>query len=66
VAPTLVLAGTDSRLYVGVAENVYRFQPLLFTSEDLEMLHGLNERISFANYERMLRFYIGLMEAGAM
>jgi carboxypeptidase PM20D1 len=66
VAPGLVLAGTDSRHYAEVAENVYRFQPILLTSEDLEMPHGLNERLSVDNFERMIRFYIGLMEAGAM
>jgi carboxypeptidase PM20D1 len=66
VAPALVLAGTDSRHYADVAENVYRFQPILLTAEDLEMPHGLNERLSVANFERMIRFYVGLMEAGAM
>ncbi len=66
VAPGLVLGGTDSRHYVDVAENVYRFQPMILTSADLEMLHGLNERLSVANLERMIRFYIGLVEAGAM
>jgi carboxypeptidase PM20D1 len=66
VAPALVLAGTDSRHYTDVAENVYRFQPILLTAEDLEMPHGLNERISIVNFERQIRFYIGLMEAGAM
>ncbi|WP_395644653.1 M20/M25/M40 family metallo-hydrolase [Terricaulis sp.] len=66
VAPGLVLAGTDSRHYTDVAENVYRFQPILFTNEDLEMPHGVNERLTIENFERMIRFYIGLMEAGAM
>jgi len=66
VAPGLVLAGTDSRHYAGVAENVYRFQPILLSAEDLERPHGLNERISIVNFERTIRFYIGLMEAGAM
>jgi carboxypeptidase PM20D1 len=66
VAPALVLAGTDSRHYTDVAENVYRFQPMVFSNEDLEMPHGLNERITTENLERMIRFYIGLMEAGAM
>lgn len=66
VAPGLVLAGTDSRHYANVAENVYRFQPILLTAEDLERPHGLNERLTVANLERMVRFYIGLMEAGAM
>lgn len=66
VAPGLMLAGADARHYEGVAENVYRFQPVLFTPEDLQGIHGLNERISVANFDRMIRFYIGLMEAGAM
>jgi carboxypeptidase PM20D1 len=66
VAPGLVLAGTDSRHYADVAENVYRFQPILLTNEDLEGPHGVNEHISIENFERMIRFYVGLMEAGAM
>lgn len=66
VAPGLVLAGTDSRHYADVAENVYRYQPIVLEAEDLEMPHGLNERISIANLDRMIRFYVGLMEAGAM
>jgi carboxypeptidase PM20D1 len=66
VAPGLVIAGTDSRHYAEVAENIYRFQPLLLSAADLEMPHGLNERMTLVNYERMIRFYVGLMQAGAM
>lgn len=66
VAPALVLAGTDARQYEGVAENVYRFQPLLASDEDLSMPHGVNERMRTDNLDRMIRFYVGLMEAGAM
>jgi len=66
VAPGLVLAGTDSRHYSDVAENVYRFQPMLFSEDDLAGIHGNDEHLSFANLERTIRFYIGLMEAGAM
>lgn len=66
VAPALMLAGADARHYEGVAQDVYRFQPILLTAEDLEMPHGLNERLSIANFERLIRFYIALMEAGAM
>ncbi|MES1200141.1 MAG: M20 family peptidase [Pseudomonadota bacterium] len=66
VAPSLVIGATDSRLYADVAENVYRFQPIIYTPEELEMIHGVNEHISIANLERMIRFYAGLMQAGAM
>lgn len=66
VAPGLVLAGTDARHYSGVAENVYRFQPILLTGAERDGLHGVDERLTIANLGRMIRFYIGLMEAGAM
>lgn len=64
-APGLMLAGADARHYQPAAENVYRFQPMLFTTADLEGIHGLNERLSLNNFERTIRFYIGLIEAGA-
>jgi len=66
VAPALVLGGTDSRNYSDVAENVYRFQPMSFTEADLELIHGVNERLTLENLERSVRFYLGLIEAGAM
>ncbi len=66
VAPGLVVGGTDARHYSEAAENVYRFAPILVTDEDLKGLHGIDERLSTANFERMIRFYLGLMETGAM
>jgi carboxypeptidase PM20D1 len=66
VAPALVLAGTDSRNYSEVAQDVYRFQPMSFTDADLERIHGINERLTLENLERSVRFYRGLLEAGAM
>jgi carboxypeptidase PM20D1 len=66
VAPCLVLAGTDSRHYSAVAENIYRFQAIELSNEDLEGIHGVNEHLSVDNLGRMIRFYEGLMLAGAM
>ena len=45
---------------------MYRFQPMLFAEDDLAGIHGTNEHLSFANIDRTIRFYVGLMEAGAM
>ena len=66
VAPGLVLAGTDSRSYVAVADNIYRFQPIVLTDDELETIHGVNEHLTLENLDRMIRFYLGLMQAGAM
>ncbi len=47
VAPFLVMAGTDSRHYSRVADNVYRFAPFDLTGADeLDGIHGINERIA--------------------
>ncbi|KAF0174254.1 MAG: M20 family peptidase [Hyphomonadaceae bacterium] len=65
VAPSLVMAGTDSRYYSGVAQDVYRFAPALFTVEDIGGVHGKNERLSVDNLSRMIKGYAHLMAAGA-
>ncbi len=65
VAPSLVTAGTDSRYYSGVAQDVYRFAPALFTIDDIGGIHGKNERLSVDNLSRMIKGYAHLMAAGA-
>lgn len=62
VAPGLMLAGSDSRYFGPVADNVYRFSPVRATPEDLPRFHGTNERISVANYTEMIQFYHRLIE----
>jgi len=65
VAPTLVLGATDGRYYPSVAQNVYRFYPMRLSDEEIRLPHGDNERLSIANFERMIRFYAALMDAPA-
>ncbi|RPI96521.1 MAG: M20/M25/M40 family metallo-hydrolase, partial [Spirochaetales bacterium] len=62
VSPYLVLGATDSRYYTGVSVNVYRFTPLSLKNEDLKRMHGTNERISVANYEQVVQFFIQLIK----
>jgi carboxypeptidase PM20D1 len=57
VAPALMIGGTDSRHFDGVAANVYKFSPVRASPEDLKRFHGTNERISTANYVEMIQFY---------
>ncbi len=65
VAPTLVLGATDSRHYAGVAENVYRFTPALLTDEEIAGIHGVNEKLSVENVQRMITAYGRLIAIGA-
>jgi carboxypeptidase PM20D1 len=57
VAPGLMVGGTDSRHFDGVADNVYKFSPVRAKPEDLKRFHGTNERISIANYVELIQFY---------
>ena len=57
VAPSLVIAATDSRLYTELTSNIYRFMPVQLAKKDLSRIHGINERISFENYKNSIRFY---------
>ena len=61
VAPTLVLGGTDSKHYAPIADNSYRFTPMTLGREDLTRIHGLNERLPAADYERVVEFYRALL-----
>jgi carboxypeptidase PM20D1 len=65
VAPGLVLAGTDSRHFEDIADNVYRFMPIRFKPEDLPRVHGTDERIAVAQLADMVRFYHRLLSQAA-
>jgi carboxypeptidase PM20D1 len=62
VAPGLMLGATDSRRYLDLTAQTYRFTPVRATEQDLARFHGSNERIALANYAQMIRFYHRLIE----
>jgi carboxypeptidase PM20D1 len=63
VAPGLVIAATDSRQMAAVADDTYRFMPVRVGSGDLARFHGIDERISIANYVEVIQFYELLIRA---
>lgn len=65
VAPALVIPATDSRYFVPLAQDVYRFLPIRVVREDLKRIHGTNERISVENYTECIRFYLQYLRDAA-
>ncbi len=61
VAPSLMIAATDSRHFTGLTRNIYRFSPVRAKPEDLTRFHGTNERISVRNYVEAIQFYHQLL-----
>lgn len=62
VAPGLVLGATDSKHYYDVSRNQYRFQPVVYTNDDLKTIHGTDERIAVDNLERSIQFFAQLLK----
>jgi carboxypeptidase PM20D1 len=61
VAPSLLVATTDSRHYAKLTRNVFRFLPITLGPDDARRFHGIDERISLDDYERCVRFYVQFM-----
>jgi carboxypeptidase PM20D1 len=61
LAPSLVVAGTDSRSMSGVSADVYRFQPIELTMAETKMIHGTNEHMTLINLGRTTRYYAQLI-----
>ncbi len=53
VAPFIMLGGTDSRNFCEISDCVYRFSPLVATTEDMHRVHGINERIGVEEFFQM-------------
>ncbi len=62
VAPGMLMASTDSKYYVEISDNNYRFFPLIFGSSDTSRVHGTNERVAVSNYIKMIQFHTQLMK----
>ncbi|HSM24005.1 MAG TPA: M20 family peptidase, partial [Anaerolineaceae bacterium] len=57
VAPSLVMGATDARYYAGITDAAYRFTPFHLMAEDLNRMHGIDERISVESYGKMVSFF---------
>lgn len=62
VAPNLTVAGTDSRYYLPLTENVFRFVPLRLNASELAGFHATNERLPVASLAQAVGFYKSMME----
>lgn len=57
VAPYLVLGATDARYYAEISDSVFRFCPFVLGKEDLQRMHGIDERLSVEGLGKMVQFF---------
>jgi carboxypeptidase PM20D1 len=65
VTPGLMVAASDSRHYTKVADNSFRFNPMIVTNDDITGFHGTNEKISVANMAQGTRTYMQIIRHGS-
>ncbi len=61
VSPYLMIAGTDSRHFHAICENVLRFAPMEITKEELNLIHSNNERIRVSSVLKCVECYVKLI-----
>lgn len=62
VAPYLMAGASDSRHYIGLTGNIYRFSPDLMDNNLMHTIHGINERVSIESLGRKVQFYGQLIQ----
>jgi carboxypeptidase PM20D1 len=63
VVPWILMGATDSRHFLGIAGDVYRFAPFRATPDDMTRIHGTGERLRTADADRVVAFYRRLITA---
>lgn len=61
MTPIIMSAATDSRFFAGVANNVYKYSPLVMDNSDMTRFHGTNERYAIKHYMELVEYYYALM-----
>lgn len=61
--PYIMLASSDARRYCKICSAVYRFTPFEMTKAQRDSVHGINEHIGIADFERGIRFYRKILQS---
>lgn len=65
VAPAMSIGGTDSKHFYEVAQNCYRFQPMVFKQSDFDTIHGTDESCSIEVYLNGIQLYAEIIRNAA-
>jgi len=63
VSPYIMTACADARFWSEISDKVYRFSAMKLTKEQIEMIHGDNERLSESQIAETVEFYYRLERA---
>jgi len=56
-----MIAGTDSRHFHEISDNVLRFAPIEITKEEMSLIHSNNERIRIETVMKSVECYVKII-----
>jgi carboxypeptidase PM20D1 len=65
VTPSLLTATTDTRHYVDLADDLYRFHGMMMDASQIGSIHGTNEYIGVESYENTIAVAREMMRLGS-
>ena len=65
VVPSLLVATTDTRHYIDLADDQYRFHGMIVESGQTSSVHGSNEYIGVESYRRAIDIAVEMIRRGA-
>ena len=65
VVPSLLTATTDTRYYIDLADNQYRFHGVLIAASQASSVHGTDEYVAVDSYENSIAVARQMMEIGS-
>lgn len=65
VTPSLLSATTDTRHYIDLADNQYRFHGIMVASSQARSVHGTDEYIDVDSYDKSIAIAMQMMEIGS-
>jgi carboxypeptidase PM20D1 len=65
VVPSLLIATTDTRHYIDLSDNQYRFQGMIIETSQARSIHGTNEYLGVQSYENSIEVARQMMQLGA-
>ncbi len=62
VSPALMPAGTDSKHFLSLSKNLFRFSPFCIHKDEASRIHNTDERIAVAACDDVLAFYMYMFQ----
>ena len=62
VAPYIMIAGSDSKVFYPLCDNVYRVGPFFSMLEDFPTIHSAGERIEKSSYLRGIELFYDILK----